>query len=153
MSYRAQMWGWLRLETVRASRSKRWRRSGLPARCSGRTLIATVRSRRVSRARYTSPMPPAPSGASTSYGPSFAPLGKGMEGVRAVRIAEEARAAPGPNSLRARRLRQRPLQLLRPVEDDPQVAALHLAPQHEEAALGRDVVVCDRDDTAHVVVV
>ena len=31
-------------------------------RWEGRILIATVRSRRVSRARYTSPMPPAPSG-------------------------------------------------------------------------------------------
>src|SRR5262245_43534134 len=83
------MWGWFRLETARASRSKRWRRSGLRARCSGSTLMATVRSRRVSRARYTSPMPPAPRGASTSYGPSFAPLGKDMQGNRAARIAEE----------------------------------------------------------------
>jgi hypothetical protein len=31
-----------------------------------RILIATVRSSRVSRARYTSPMPPAPGGAQTS---------------------------------------------------------------------------------------
>jgi hypothetical protein len=31
-------------------------------KCSGRTLTATVRSSLVSRARYTSPMPPAPSG-------------------------------------------------------------------------------------------
>lgn len=32
------------------------------AKLAGRTLIATSRSNRVSRARYTSPMPPAPSG-------------------------------------------------------------------------------------------
>src|SRR5437016_7177050 len=41
-----------------------------------RTLIATVRSSRVSRARYTSPMPPAPIAATISYGPSRAPLVK-----------------------------------------------------------------------------
>src|SRR5262250_3826528 len=35
--------------------------------------MATVRSRRVSRARYTSPIPPAPSGPTTSYGPSLVP--------------------------------------------------------------------------------
>ena len=31
--------------------------------------MATARSRRVSRASYTSPMPPAPSGPTISYGP------------------------------------------------------------------------------------
>ena len=35
--------------------------------------MATVRSNRVSRARYTSPIPPAPSGPTISYGPSFDP--------------------------------------------------------------------------------
>src|SRR5947209_16571332 len=35
--------------------------------------MATVRSSRVSRARYTSPMPPAPRGATISYGPSLPP--------------------------------------------------------------------------------
>src|SRR6266542_5938178 len=49
------MCGWLKLETVRASRSKRSRSCGLAERCSGRTLTATMRSSRVSRARYTSP--------------------------------------------------------------------------------------------------
>ena len=38
------------LEMVRASRWKRASRSGSPARCSGRTLMATVRPRRVSAA-------------------------------------------------------------------------------------------------------
>ena len=37
---------------------------------SGSTLIATSRPSFVSRARYTSPMPPAPSADRTSYGPS-----------------------------------------------------------------------------------
>src|ERR1700730_431755 len=41
--------------------------------------MATMRSNRVSRARYTSPMPPAPSGDWISYGPSFVPA------IRAIR--------------------------------------------------------------------
>ena len=48
-------WQWSVLHESNLSRS-----SALPARWEGRTLIATVRSRRVSRARYTSPIPPAP---------------------------------------------------------------------------------------------
>lgn len=36
--------------------------------------MATVRWSRVSRARYTSPVPPAPSGDWISYGPSFVPV-------------------------------------------------------------------------------
>src|SRR6266568_4941713 len=56
-----------------ASRSNRCFSSGLEERWDARTLIATVQSKRVSRARYTSPMPPAPSGARISYGPSFVP--------------------------------------------------------------------------------
>ena len=46
---------------------------GSAANAEGRTLMATVRSSRVSRARYTSPMPPAPSRATTSYAPRRAP--------------------------------------------------------------------------------
>jgi len=45
-----------------ASRSKRWRKSGEEINRSGNTFTATSRPRRVSRARYTSPIPPAPSG-------------------------------------------------------------------------------------------
>src|SRR5215472_3243223 len=67
------MLGWFREEIVRASRSKRSLASALSARCCGRILTATLRSSRVSRARYTSPIPPAPSGATISYGPSFVP--------------------------------------------------------------------------------
>ena len=40
--------------------------------------MATSRPRRVSRARYTSPMPPAPMRAMTSYGPSRVPACRGM---------------------------------------------------------------------------
>ena len=43
-------------------RSKRCRASAFSDRCEGRIFTATIRSRRVSRARYTSPIPPAPRG-------------------------------------------------------------------------------------------
>ncbi len=43
------------------------------ASASGSTLIATSRPSRVSRARYTSPIPPAPASDNISYGPSLAP--------------------------------------------------------------------------------
>src|SRR5262252_5431256 len=65
------MLGWFREEIVRASRSKRSLASALSARCCGRILTATLRSSRGSRARYTSPISPAPSGATILYGPSF----------------------------------------------------------------------------------
>src|ERR1700730_4240797 len=73
------MLGWFREEIDLASRSKRCFASGLDERCEGRILTATVRSRRVSRARYTSPIPPAPSGETILYGPRFVPE------VRAIR--------------------------------------------------------------------
>ncbi len=60
------MCGWLSDETVLASRSKRARISGFEVRCCGSTFTATSRPSRVSFARYTSPMPPAPSGATIS---------------------------------------------------------------------------------------
>src|SRR5436309_84169 len=58
---------------VFASRSNRCLRAASEENCAGKILIATVRPRRVSRARYTSPIPPAPSGETISYGPSLAP--------------------------------------------------------------------------------
>ena len=60
------MLGWERAATAFASLSKRasiWRSL---AKRSGKTLRATSRPSFVSRARKTSPMPPAPSGAITS---------------------------------------------------------------------------------------
>ncbi len=66
MSWIVTMFGWFRAEADRASFSKRFNRSASDASSAGSTLIATSRSSRVSRARYTSPIPPAPSGASTS---------------------------------------------------------------------------------------
>ncbi len=54
------------LAAARASCSKRARRSGSEANSAGSTLMATLRRRRVSSPRYTSPMPPAPSGSRIS---------------------------------------------------------------------------------------
>jgi hypothetical protein len=39
-------------------------------------VIATSRPSRVSLARYTSPIPPAPRGAIISYGPNLVPAGR-----------------------------------------------------------------------------
>src|SRR5215469_10254190 len=50
------------------------------AKDCGRIFSATSRPRRVSRARYTSPIPPAPSGPTTSYGPSLVPGTSAMIG-------------------------------------------------------------------------
>src|SRR2546426_10630719 len=51
----------------------RARRSGSDATDVSRTLMATSRQSFVSRARYTSPMPPAPRGAAISYVPRRVP--------------------------------------------------------------------------------
>src|SRR5262249_45131815 len=63
----------------RAAFSTRFSLDASDASAEGRTLTATSRPKRVSRARYTSPIPPAPSGDWISYGPSFVPE------VRAIR--------------------------------------------------------------------
>src|SRR5437762_1017113 len=68
------MLAWESCEMVRASRSKRSFRLGLETKCPERTLMATSRPRRVSRARYTSPMPPAPNCPVISYGPNLVPV-------------------------------------------------------------------------------
>src|SRR5678815_6078998 len=54
---------------------------------SGSTLLATMRSSRVSRAQYTSPIPPAPIGSRISYGPSRVP------GLRLTSGADYRRAS------------------------------------------------------------
>ena len=59
-----------RCACVRASCSRRADWSGFFDRLSERTLTATSRPSLMSRARYTSPMPPAPRSASTSSEPS-----------------------------------------------------------------------------------
>src|SRR5512140_1158865 len=72
------MFGWFRDARTWASRVKRSRRSASCAKASGRTLIATSRCRRVSRARQTSPIPPAPRRDRTSHGPRREPGSRGM---------------------------------------------------------------------------
>src|SRR6188508_756702 len=72
------MCGWFSAEAARASLSSRATRSGSRASVWGSTLSATSRPRRQSRARYTSPMPPAPSEVTISYLPSRAPEENGM---------------------------------------------------------------------------
>src|ERR1700690_3355387 len=72
------MLGWFRADAARASARKRAIRSASRDMSSGRTLRATSRPSRGSRARQTSPIPPAPSGATTSYGPILEPSRRGM---------------------------------------------------------------------------
>ena len=62
-----------RLERLGNLPGERASRSGSEATASGSTLIATWRFRFVSVARYTSPIPPTPICAVTSYGPRRAP--------------------------------------------------------------------------------
>ena len=62
MSWMAVMLGWFRTPAARASCSNRRSLSGSREKMAGRTLIATSRPSRGSFARYTSPIPPAPSG-------------------------------------------------------------------------------------------
>jgi hypothetical protein len=79
-------------------------RSASEANDSGRIVSATSRFSRVSRARYTSPMPPAPSRPVTSYGPIRAPISRAIRLWRKLRgdyaggVAESAsflRDGPG----------------------------------------------------------
>jgi hypothetical protein len=58
----ARTLGWESAAAARASRSKRARACASRATSSGKTLIATSRPSFESRARYTSPIPPAPIG-------------------------------------------------------------------------------------------
>src|ERR1700720_4549659 len=80
-SYKWQIWACVTEERVLASRSNRIFNSELHERWDGRILMATERSKRVSRARYTSPMPPAPRAATISYAPSLVPAERSMSGA------------------------------------------------------------------------
>jgi len=64
---------------VFASRSNRYFRAGSADISFGKILIATSRPSRESLARYTSPIPPAPSSPATSWGPSFVPGARGIK--------------------------------------------------------------------------
>src|SRR5689334_16965248 len=65
-----------------ASRSKRASASGCSANAAGSTFKAISRSRRRSRARYTSPMPPAPIEERISYAPMRCPAANRMTAAR-----------------------------------------------------------------------
>src|ERR1700734_3584746 len=76
------MFGWFSAEVARASR-RNLSMACAPGNDSlGRSFSATSRPNRASFARYTSPIPPAPSGATISYGPSFVPAFSTIEIVR-----------------------------------------------------------------------
>src|SRR5512136_1007853 len=74
MSNTVTMFGWFSEEADWASFSKRRSRPASEERDSGRTFTATSRPSRVSRARYTSPIPPAPTGARIRKWPSVVPI-------------------------------------------------------------------------------
>src|SRR5215831_242557 len=69
----APMFGWLSEARTSASRWNRLARSLSSENSSGRILIATSRLSLVSRARYTSPIPPLPRRAVISNEPSRVP--------------------------------------------------------------------------------
>src|SRR5215203_6840733 len=64
-------------------------RLGSRVRSGGRSFRATLRPRRSSVASHTSPMPPDPTRAMTSYGPSRVPAWRGMC-WRIIRVAAGA---------------------------------------------------------------
>jgi hypothetical protein len=78
-SWTTSTFGWLSAPAAHASCSNRRRRSASAENDSGKTLRATSRARRVSLARYTSPIPPAPIRLTMSYGPRRAPAVRGMD--------------------------------------------------------------------------
>src|SRR5580765_1379811 len=132
------MWGCESCEIVFASRSKRWRTSGDEDRWDGRTLTATVRSSRVSRARYTSPIPPAPIAERISYGPNRMPAESVIsapEILRASRRSRRDRAWNLPSASLASQTR-RPVQN----ERDRQRGLLGEACMDEKPSIARDVV-------------
>src|SRR5687767_2539442 len=85
----APMFEWLRAASVCASRVKRAIRSGSAVRASGRTLSATSRFSLASRARYTSPMPPAPSSDRISKLPNRVPGDSAMKRGDSTRRCSE----------------------------------------------------------------
>ena len=80
-SWIVTMLGWFNEDAARASREKRARRTGSAENRSGRNLIATSRWRSWSRARNTSPMPPAPRRSTMTYRPTAVPTDGGIGGV------------------------------------------------------------------------
>ena len=78
ISWMVQMLGWSNAEAAWASCRNRYLAVSSRVSSGGRSLIATVRLRRGSRASYTTPMQPWPSWETISYGPSRVPGVSGM---------------------------------------------------------------------------
>src|SRR5262249_29455002 len=138
------MCGWESCEIVLASRSNRWRSSSLLVRCSGRTLTATVRSSRVSRALYTSPIPPAPIAERISYGPSLDPATSVMCRPFCSTAVRPGILCPVLMFLLQRR---------RPVQDDRRRqnrVLVHRGRRENPLAIPRDVVVAPLWETEEV---
>src|SRR5437879_5351819 len=137
--------GWFKLASERASRSKRERRSASSKRVSGSTFSATILSTRVSRARNTSPMPPAPSRATISYGPSFVP------GDMLTSSPDSgALLHGGPARVPSKRLELGSSPAERVPDEGPRLEdTVHPL---ERAVELPDVRVCDRDELHRVVV-
>src|SRR5262249_51682672 len=72
------MFGWFSDASASASRRKRLTRSASRENSSGKIFIATSRFNFVSRARYTSPIPPLPRRAVISSEPSRVPTSTDM---------------------------------------------------------------------------
>src|ERR1700723_2403761 len=69
---------WLSVLRIRASRLNRSSPWASSEKRVGKIFIATSRLSRVSLARNTSPIPPAPSGEMISYGPNWVPGARGI---------------------------------------------------------------------------
>src|SRR5687767_144931 len=107
MSWMVTIPGWFSADAARASCRKRRLRSSLPVRADGSVLIATSRPSCVSRALYTSPMPPAPRGERISYAPSCEPGSRGIaESLDEHQIRAELVACFFKNRLTVRRNHQ-----------------------------------------------
>src|SRR5687768_5099145 len=95
------MFGCESCAAVSASRRKRSRVSGRKARSGGRTLIATVRRRRRSVARYTTPMAPRPISSPTSYCVPIATMTRSLSRSLMPSAAARARAYSGAGLIRS----------------------------------------------------
>ena len=93
------MCGWLSAASICASRLKRARRSGSNSNALGSTFSATSRRSLLSRARNTSPIPPAPSSAMTRYGPTSAAP---MKGAPVLVASPDGRASESASAARSR---------------------------------------------------
>jgi hypothetical protein len=91
--------GWLSDASSSASRRNRERRSASLEKTSGNTLIAISRLSVKSRARYTSPMPPAPRSPTISYLPTVWPGRNVTSFQTALRATDNFALMAGVSSL------------------------------------------------------